>query len=214
MATGKKSFILYTDLIHTVNKLPNDKAGELLKHILSYVNDQNPTTEDLILQLVFEPIKQQLKRDLIRWEKYIKKQSNNGKKGGRPKTQINPNKAVGYLVNPKKPSQPKKADNVNVNVSVNDNDNVNVKKENNIIVRKQMFADSLKPFLPKYGKDFLNDFFAYWTEPNKSNSKFRQELQKTWSLNLRLETWAKNNKQFGNSNGQTKHPIVSSKIEI
>ncbi len=51
-----------------VSKLPNDKAGELFKHILEYVNDQNPNTNDIIIQIAFEPIKQSLKRDLKRYE--------------------------------------------------------------------------------------------------------------------------------------------------
>lgn len=67
MAQGKKSFILYTDIIHTVNSLTNDEAGKLFKHILDYVNDKNPQTDDRILQLAFEPIKQALKRDLNKW---------------------------------------------------------------------------------------------------------------------------------------------------
>jgi len=29
------------------DKLPNDKAGELIKHIFSYVNDENPEAIDL-----------------------------------------------------------------------------------------------------------------------------------------------------------------------
>jgi len=81
MAEDKKSFLLYTDLIHTVNKMPNDKAGELFKHILSYVNDLNPETEDLIIQLTFEPIKQQLKRDLLKYKESIIDKSNAGKLG-------------------------------------------------------------------------------------------------------------------------------------
>ena len=64
---SKKSFILYADLIHTVSKMPSDKAGDLFKHILKYVNDEDPVTDDLIIQLTFEPIKQQLKRDLDKW---------------------------------------------------------------------------------------------------------------------------------------------------
>jgi hypothetical protein len=38
----KKSFVLYCDLLHTVEKLPDDKAGLLFKHILKYVNDLDP----------------------------------------------------------------------------------------------------------------------------------------------------------------------------
>lgn len=68
MAKDKKSFLLYCDLIHTVSKMPKDKAGELFIHILEYVNDKNPITDDLIIQLTFEPIKQSLKRDLEKYE--------------------------------------------------------------------------------------------------------------------------------------------------
>ena len=78
---------------------------------------------------------------------------------------------------------------------IKENENKERIKED-INVRKLKFSESLKPFLETYGKDFLNDFYKYWTEPNKSNSKFRQELEKTWDLSRRLETWAKNEKNF------------------
>lgn len=68
MAEGKKSFILYADLIHTVRKMPKDKAGELFMTILSYVNDEKPIIEDMIIDLVFEPIKRQMQRDLVKYE--------------------------------------------------------------------------------------------------------------------------------------------------
>jgi len=68
MAENKKGFVLYADLIHTINKMPSEKAGDLFKHILSYVNDKNPKTDDILIDLVFEPIKQQLKRDLKKYE--------------------------------------------------------------------------------------------------------------------------------------------------
>lgn len=68
MAENKKSFLLYCDLIHTIEKMPDEKAGQLLKHILQYVNDKNPETDDLILNIAFEPIKQSLKRDLKKYE--------------------------------------------------------------------------------------------------------------------------------------------------
>ena len=80
MAQDKKSFILYCDLIHTVEKMPLEKSGELFMHILRYVNDQNPVTEDLIVDLTFEPIKQQLKRDLIKYQSIREKNKNNIKK--------------------------------------------------------------------------------------------------------------------------------------
>jgi len=68
--------------------------------------------------------------------------------------------------------------------------------ENNIEERKLKFASTLKPFLVKYGKEVLNEFYAYWTEPNASNTKFRKELEKAWDVERRLSTWAKNDKNF------------------
>lgn len=56
--------------------------------------------------------------------------------------------------------------------------------------RKKVFYDSLTPFVKIYGKKMLRDFYDYWTEPNKSKTKFRQELEKTWELSRRLRTWA------------------------
>lgn len=121
MAQGKKSFVLYCDLIHTVDKLPDDKAGQLFKHILAYVNDLNPLADDLIINIAFEPIKQQLKRDLQKWEVEIKpKRSEAGRLGGiksgearRSKTKQNEANALNA-----KQNEANEAVNVNVNVNV------------------------------------------------------------------------------------------------
>ncbi|ROI05480.1 hypothetical protein EGI16_03580 [Chryseobacterium sp. G0240] len=80
MAVDKNGFLLYKDLIHTVQKLPKEKAGELFMHILSYVNDENPETDDLIIQLAFEPVKQKLKRDLKKYEETKEKNRENANK--------------------------------------------------------------------------------------------------------------------------------------
>ncbi|MEI6059414.1 MAG: DUF6291 domain-containing protein [Bacteroidota bacterium] len=119
MAENKKSFVLYCDIIHMVEQLPPDKAGELFLHILRYVNDKNPETSDLIVNIAFEPIKQQLKRDLVKYETYIEKQRDNGKRGGRPHKEDKSQKTQPFF------GEPKKADNVNVNDNVNNNGNNN-----------------------------------------------------------------------------------------
>jgi hypothetical protein len=65
--------------------------------------------------------------------------------------------------------------------------------------RKLKFASTLQPFILTYGKGMIDEFFSYWTEPNKGNSKFRQEMEKTWSLERRLETWKKNGFKFSSN---------------
>lgn len=78
MAENKKSVLLYCDLIHTVNALTDDEAGKLFKHYLAYINDLNPEPPDRLTQIAFEPIKQTLKRDLLKWEEKKGTKSDSG----------------------------------------------------------------------------------------------------------------------------------------
>lgn len=82
MAENKISFILYCDLLQTVEHLTDEQAGRLFKHVLLYVNDEDPQTSDPITNISFQPIKQQLKRDLKKWEQELKQRRKAGKKGG------------------------------------------------------------------------------------------------------------------------------------
>jgi hypothetical protein len=68
MATGKKSFTAYCDWLDIFEELTNEEAGKLIKHLLRYVNDQNPEAPDRVTKLTFTPIKLTLKRDLKKWE--------------------------------------------------------------------------------------------------------------------------------------------------
>lgn len=120
MATDKKSFLLYCDIIHTVNKLSDEQAGKLFKHILAYVNDLNPEPEDILTEIAFEPIKQSLKRDLVNYEKICERNRINGAKGGRPKNPKETEKTHSVL------KKPKKADSDSDSDSDNDNDNKNI----------------------------------------------------------------------------------------
>ena len=123
MAENKKSFILYCDIINVVDKLTDEQAGRLFKHILGYVNDQNPELDDILLEIAFEPIKQALKRDLVKYEDKKLKRSESGKAGA--------NKRWQNIANDSKRILPiaKIADNDNVNV----NDNVIIKHWNSDI---------------------------------------------------------------------------------
>jgi len=77
---GKKSFILYCDQRDLFDQLSDEQAGQLIKHIYSYVNDENPISKNQIINLAFTPIKQSLKRDLKKWEKQHKQRIEAGKK--------------------------------------------------------------------------------------------------------------------------------------
>ena len=61
--------------------------------------------------------------------------------------------------------------------------------------RKKDFHDSLVPYVATYGREMIRDFYAYWSELNRSGTKMRYELQPTWELGLRLSTWARREKE-------------------
>ena len=46
----------------------------------------------------------------------------------------------------------------------------------------------------QYPKEMIRAFFDYWSELNKSETKMRYELEKTWELPRRLATWASREK--------------------
>jgi len=88
MAENKKSVLLYCDIIHTVEELDDADAGLLFKHYLRYINDQNPEPPSKLIKIVFEPIKQNLKRDLKKWDETIQSRSIAGKAGAAARWQV------------------------------------------------------------------------------------------------------------------------------
>lgn len=233
MAENKKSFLLYADIIGMVSKLPDDIAGKLFKIILEYVNDKNPVVDDLLLSVAFEPIKLQLKRDLAKYETIKETSSENGIIGNLKRwhldlyndyisKKITLDKALSVAESRKSspPDEPRSGsigfiavnvtDNVNVNDTVTDTVTVKEKNTKSIDVRKKEFSATLSPFLNEFGKDILNAFYFYWSEPNKAkNPKMRFELEKTWSLKGRLTTWKNNENKFNKNGKQNTNSLKS-----
>ena len=70
--------------------------------------------------------------------------------------------------------------------------------DNRLEIRRIKFINEMnKEIHTKYTKELRRAFFDYWTEPNKSKTKMRFELEKTWDTGRRLARWANNsfNKQ-------------------
>lgn len=76
-----------------------------------------------------------------------------------------------------------------------------VNKEEEMKSREREFYNVLIPFVKTYGREMIREFFDYWSEPNKSHSKMRFELERTWDLTRRLQTWGKRSRNgFGKHN--------------
>jgi hypothetical protein len=174
---GKKSFVLYTDQREIFEELSDEDAGKLIKHIFSYVNDENPQTEDKFIKLAFIPIKTQLKRDLKMWDEKKHLRSEAGKKGGLAKA----SNARNDLANPSNATNDLANLAVNVNGNVNDNVNVNGN------VTKQISANALFSL-----NDIFNDFkkekplkrpyFERMAEVHSTDSDTIEKLFKKWAV--------------------------------
>lgn len=227
MAESKKSFLLYCDTIHTVKKLSNEQAGELFKHILSYVNDENPVIENVLIDLVFEPIKQSLKRDLNKWESIKINRSESGRLGGiksgetRRLNKQNEANEASALKSKQNEANEAVSDSVSDSVIVSEKEKkeLGAKKEDlekkifaaiaSTAERKKIFYNSLVPFATIYSKETIRSFFDYWSESNKSGLKMKFELEKTWETNLRLGTWMRREKEKQNNQTQKPKPIIN-----
>lgn len=72
--------------------------------------------------------------------------------------------------------------------------------------RKEEFYESLVPYVPRYGKEMIRAFFNFWSEPNRTQTKMKFELQKTWDLALRLGTWNNREPIYGKAAKNIQQP--------
>jgi DNA-binding transcriptional regulator YhcF (GntR family) len=80
------------------------------------------------------------------------------------------------------------------NIKNDDLNNTRLNITNNISNRKDKFLNEIN-FLG-VEKDTREEFISYWTEENKSRTKMRFELEKTWDTKKRLERWINNTKKW------------------
>ena len=148
MAENKKGFILYADQKELFEQLTDELAGKLIKHIFKYVNDENPTSDDMIVNIAFTPIKQQLKRDLKKFEETRKQRSDAGKRSA----EVRKKQRTLTPLNTVQRTSTKSTDKDNVNDKVTDKDIYN----KNVFLSNVEYNDLIK----KIGKEKTTEYIA------------------------------------------------------
>jgi hypothetical protein len=185
MAEDKKGFLMYADQREQFDQLTDEQAGKLIKHLFSYVNDENPQTNDIVTKLSFTPIKSQLKRDLTKYR--VKKEQWSA--AGRASAEARKLKKEQASTNPTNVNdRSNRSTDSTVNDNVNDNDNVSV---NDNDIKKNTKGDKSPVFVFKkslldYGfeKQLVEDFLKNRKTKKLTNTKtaydsFIEEIEKT-----------------------------------
>lgn len=181
----RKSFILHKDSLGILSKLDDIQAGKLFKAIAEYC-ESGEINCDFQTELLLFPFQKQFDRDTESYQKTLERNRINGSKGGRPKTQDNPNKPTGLSgIN----NKPKKADSVSKSVSdsdsKNDSDNDKPKKNSRFtpptISEVKEYCDSRKNSVDPI--KFFNFYEASGWHRNKTKIKNWKACVITWEGN-------------------------------
>ncbi|QHB38656.1 hypothetical protein lillamy94_gp044 [Flavobacterium phage vB_FspS_lillamy9-4] len=188
MAENKKSFTAYCDWNTTFNSLPDEKAGQLIKHLFAYVNDEEPTTDDLLINAVFANIKATLKRDLIKW----KEKSEKNKQIAIDRWNKNANKGIEVNTNvcERIKTDANYTDSVNDSVSVSVSVSDNVKDKNKRVVNKFTPPSQIEVIdyfnQNGYSNESAIKAFLYYETGNWKDGKgnqvknWKQKMQSVW----------------------------------
>ena len=203
--------------------LTDDEAGQLFKSLYRYSIDGIVLeTDNRALALAFSMFKTSLDRNADKYQRIVEVRREAGRRGGQKRVaNIQANQANQANATLLEANEANQADSVSDSVSESVSDSVSESERdinNNILSiakacddrklqrRKDKFMSSLEPFRQTYGDAMIDDFCDYWTEPNKSQSKMRYELERTWDLSRRLKRWASNNikpnNNYSNGNNQ------------
>ena len=163
----KDSFILYTEQKEVIDKLTDEQAGKLIKAIYEYVETDKMPQLDSLLEIVIIPFKQNIDRNIDKWEQIKQKRSEAGKIGAEIKKQKQAKQANANFAKSKEANQA-----VNVNENVNVNDNVNVKD------KKIHFADYVtmtnaeyEKLVSTYSKEFADQCITVLDNYKGANGK-------------------------------------------
>lgn len=103
MLASKNGFLLYKQQYEPIKKLSDADLGKLMRAVFEYqIEGVEPTLTGEV-SMAFEFLRSQFGLDEAKYQRIIERNRENGKLGGRPKTQNNPENPVGL-------KKPKKAD--------------------------------------------------------------------------------------------------------
>lgn len=106
---NRKAFVFYKEWKEAIKDLPDDIRLEIYESIIEYAATGDIQGLKPMAKVAFNFIKADIDRDIEKYVSMAERNKSNGNKGGRPKTQNNPENPVGFSETQNNPSKPKKA---------------------------------------------------------------------------------------------------------
>lgn len=192
--TKRKAFNFLRSYFDVLNEIPNDE--DKLKYLLAVINkqflDEEPEDLNFIVNLCYESQRHQIEESVKGWER-----ATNQTLADTPPTPLETPSPT-----PLQEEEEKEKEKEYINEG-----KPSTKKT--LEDRKEQFKKDCYPYMEKYGKDLLTNFFLYWSEHSERGVKMRFEKEKVFNIKLRLQTWAKNDKEWN----KDKEPIKDKLVE-
>lgn len=84
----KNSLVLYHDYLEKFKSLTDEQFGKLIRCMLTYdASGEIPSIDDVLVEVTFNVAKMDLDKNREKYESIVKRNQENGKKGGRPKNE-------------------------------------------------------------------------------------------------------------------------------
>lgn len=211
----RQSFVFHREWRDALSGSPQEVKLEVYEAIIEYATTGTLTDLKPMAMLAFNFIRETIDRDNAAYELILQRNRENGKKGGRPakpkETQGNPMEPKETQQNPKNPvgfEEKENEEQENLPPTPPIKEKERKEKEDlpplyragtpsqTMEARREKFYTSLIAYTEQYGKQMVRDFYNYWTEPNRSLTKMRFEMQPTWSTPHRLATWFRKQQQI------------------
>ena len=84
-----------------------------------------------------------------------------------------------------------------------------------LMLRFGKFGEEVNELSSEIGMSIedANDFISYWSELNRSKTKMRFELEKTWETKRRLQNWMRNSKNWNEGFNAKEKKKYKSKVD-
>ena len=128
--------LIYPSHYELMEELSDEQAGILIKTIGRYQRGEAISIDDVLVKGVWMGLKPDFDKQKETYESVVKRNRENGKKGGRPKTQDNPKNPSGFSLTQNNPKNLKDKD--------KDKDKYKVNSSNSSIDTSEYKVDNFK----------------------------------------------------------------------